>query len=153
MSFVEAVKSVFRQYVGFSGRARRSEYWWFTLFAALVTLVPYTAGFAALAASASNDPEGQPDPAAAVPFLLVGLIGLALLLPSLAVSVRRLHDVGRSGWWYLLSFVPFGGIVVLVFAVMDSEPGATQYGPNPKGADAVQDGAYGGAYGYAPPQG
>src|SRR4051794_8393565 len=65
--------------------------------------------------------------------LLSGLYSLAVLLPSIAVTVRRLHDTGRSGWWILISLIPIiGGIVLLVFMVLDSEPGVNQYGPNPK---------------------
>jgi uncharacterized membrane protein YhaH (DUF805 family) len=58
---------------------------------------------------------------------------LAVLIPSLAVSVRRLHDTGRSGWWILLGIIPLLGLVVLFFAAQDSQPGDNQYGPNPKG--------------------
>ena len=84
MGFVPAVSSAFRQYAKFSGRACRSEFWWFSLFETVLIVV------AALADSALNTPV----------FTVVVL--LALLLPSLAVAVRRLHDTGRSGWWYLI---------------------------------------------------
>ena len=68
--------------------------------------------------------------------LLQGLYSLAILLPSLAVTVRRLHDTGRTGWWVLISLVPvIGGLILLIFMVLDSEPGTNQYGPNPKEAD------------------
>jgi uncharacterized membrane protein YhaH (DUF805 family) len=64
----------------------------------------------------------------------VVLLGaLALIIPSLAVTVRRLHDAGHSGWWWLITFIPFGGIVLLIFALQDSQPGDNQWGPNPKG--------------------
>ncbi|GAA4409577.1 DUF805 domain-containing protein [Quisquiliibacterium transsilvanicum] len=67
--------------------------------------------------------------------LLSGLFVLAMLLPSLAVSVRRLHDIGRSGWWLLVSFIPLiGAIVLLVFALRDGDAGDNAYGPNPKGS-------------------
>jgi uncharacterized membrane protein YhaH (DUF805 family) len=65
--------------------------------------------------------------------LLFLVVALGLFLPSLAVTVRRLHDTGRSGWWYLISLVPFGGIVLLVFCCLDSTSGPNQFGPNPKG--------------------
>jgi uncharacterized membrane protein YhaH (DUF805 family) len=66
--------------------------------------------------------------------LLQTVYGLAVLLPSIAVNIRRLHDTNRSGWWLLISFVPcIGWIVMLVFTVQDSQPGTNQYGPNPKG--------------------
>ena len=111
MSFIDAVNSCFRQYVGFSGRASRSEFWWFTLFGLLVGL-----------AAALVDPTGT-----------IGvLLSLALFLPSLAVSVRRLHDTGRSGWWLLIGLVPIAGLIVLiVFFVMRGDPGANRYGPTP----------------------
>lgn len=120
MSFVEAVRTVLSKYATFSGRARRAEYWWFSLFAVIVYVL------AALVDSASGSQV-----AAIVAFV-------ALILPSIAVTVRRLHDTGRSGWWYLISLVPLaGGIVLLVFTLQDSEPGANKYGPSPKAADAA----------------
>lgn len=65
--------------------------------------------------------------------VLTGLYSLAVLLPTLAVSVRRLHDTGRSGWWLLIGLIPLiGGIILLVFSCMDSDPNENQYGPNPK---------------------
>lgn len=70
--------------------------------------------------------------------LLEGLYSLAVLIPSLAVTVRRLHDTGRTGWWILIALIPFiGGIVLLIFMVFDSELGANEYGPNPKRQEAI----------------
>jgi uncharacterized membrane protein YhaH (DUF805 family) len=114
MTFGNAVRSVFQQYAGFTGRARRSEYWYFVLFTVLVYV----------AASVVDAVLGIP--------VFTLLTVLALLVPTLAVSVRRLHDTGRSGWWMLLSLVPFGGIVLLVFDCLDSEPGPNRFGPSPK---------------------
>lgn len=99
----------------FEGRARRTEYWMFTLFNVIISVV--------LSVIDSS--------------LNLGFLGviysLAVLLPGLAVSVRRLHDTGRSGWWLLIGLVPFiGAIVLLVFMLIDSEPRENQYGPNPK---------------------
>ena len=69
--------------------------------------------------------------------LLSGIYGLAVLIPSLAVTVRRLHDIDRSGWWILIRLVPLIGVIVLlVFALLDGTPGDNQYGPNPKGVTA-----------------
>jgi uncharacterized membrane protein YhaH (DUF805 family) len=117
MSFADAVRSVFSKYVVFSGRARRSEFWWYALFAAIVYLV---AGI--IDAAIGNQVLGY-------------LVALALLLPSLAVTVRRLHDTGRSGWWILIGIIPLiGAIVLLVFEVQDSQPGTNNYGPSPKQA-------------------
>jgi uncharacterized membrane protein YhaH (DUF805 family) len=123
MSFQDAVRTCLQQkYVDFSGRARRSEYWFFVLFYVIVRLVANiidaiigTRGFA------GN--QG----------LLGTLVALALLLPGLGVGVRRLHDTGRSGWWLLIGLIPLvGAIVLIVFFVQDSQPD-NQYGPNPKG--------------------
>ncbi|WP_066053930.1 DUF805 domain-containing protein [Robertmurraya korlensis] len=108
---------VLKNYVGFQGRARRKEYWMFFLFNFLITIL--------LSIIESMLGLGG---------ILSALYGLAVLLPSIAVSVRRLHDIGRSGWWMLLSLIPvIGLIVLLVFAVLDSQPGENKYGPNPKG--------------------
>jgi uncharacterized membrane protein YhaH (DUF805 family) len=114
MSFQEAVVACLTKCSTFSGRARRSEYWWFVLayFGVLfiVALIDNAVG---------NDVIG-------------GLAFLALFIPTLAVSVRRLHDTGRSGAWYLISFVPFGGLVMLIFVCQDSTPGTHVYGSAPK---------------------
>jgi uncharacterized membrane protein YhaH (DUF805 family) len=114
MSLPDAVRSVLTQYANFSGRARRSEYWWFVL-----------AYFIAYVVAALIDQM------TGVPVLTLVLV-LGLLVPTLAVSVRRLHDTDRSGWWLLLNLIPFGGIVTLVFSCLDSQPGANRFGPSPK---------------------
>ena len=127
MSFPAAIRSVLTQYVGFTGRARRSEYWWFALFTVLVGLVgtgpDRVLGTTLGATSAGPGSIG-----------VIGIIvNLALLLPTLAVAVRRLHDTDRSGWWLLIGLVPIvGAIVLLVFFVMDSTPGTNRFGANPK---------------------
>lgn len=123
MSFADAVRSCLQQYVGFSGRARRSEYWWFFLFNVLVSIVASILD--SVLGTMSDDTN-------------VGLIGtiasLALLLPSIAVGIRRLHDTSRSGWWILIGLIPIvGWIILLVFYVQDSH-GDNQYGPSPKAA-------------------
>ncbi|MET8042949.1 DUF805 domain-containing protein [Micromonospora sp. NPDC005215] len=123
MSFIAAIKSVFSQYVGFKGRARRSEYWWFALFSTLVSIV------AAILDNALGLTFGESSSTG-----FVGLIVyLVLLLPALAVAVRRLHDTDRTGWWVLIGLVPIvGGIVLLVFLVLDGTPGANRFGASPK---------------------
>jgi len=115
---------VLKKYADFGGRARRTEYWMFTLFNVIISAV---LGFidGAMGHHAAAGSIG----------ILSGIYLLAVLLPSIAVSVRRLHDTSRSGWWLLIAFVPIiGGLVLLVFMVLDSTPGANEYGPNPKGA-------------------
>jgi uncharacterized membrane protein YhaH (DUF805 family) len=115
MSFPEAVRVCFSKYVTFTGRARRSEYWWFVLFVALVSLVASAIDFSA----------------DIMVFQVV--VGLALLLPELAVAVRRLHDTDRSGWWLLIGLVPvIGTIVLLVFFLIDSDPHTNRFGTSPK---------------------
>ena len=122
MGFTAAVSHVLSNYAGFSGRARRSEYWWFSLFGFLVGLVAAVL-----------------DGALSLGFLYP-LAVLALLLPSLAVGVRRLHDTGRSGWWMLLGLVPLvGAIVLLVFFVQDSDAGTNAHGPSPKELQGAHD--------------
>jgi uncharacterized membrane protein YhaH (DUF805 family) len=135
MSFGDAVRSVLTQYVGFSGRARRSEYWYFFLFNVLVSSA------IRLVASLLNAPLLS---------LLGVLVALAFLLPGLAVSVRRLHDTGRSGWWLLIGLIPLAGaIVLLVFFCTDSEPGPNRFGPPVK--DGVADHEWSGQSPAAPP--
>jgi len=110
---------VLKKYAVFSGRARRKEYWMFTLVNVIILLV--LAGV--------EKALGILGPSV--------IYALAVLLPGLAVSIRRLHDTDRSGWWMLLSLVPFiGAVVLLVFMVLDSNPGGNRFGPNPKAAAA-----------------
>jgi len=107
---------VLKNYVGFSGRARRKEYWMFYLFNAIAMIVVAII-----------------DNIIGTYSLLYGLYSLAVLLPSLAVAFRRLHDIGRSGAWILIGLIPLiGAIILLVFACTDSQPDDNQYGPNPK---------------------
>jgi uncharacterized membrane protein YhaH (DUF805 family) len=126
MSFSEAVNSVLRQYATFRGRARRAEYWWFVLFSMLVSLV---AGIIdAVLGTTMQSGVG-----------FVGLVAsLALLLPSLAVAVRRLHDTDRSAWWLLIALVPVAGaVVLLVFMLLDGTPQSNRHGPSPKQYDVA----------------
>ncbi|MDD7939999.1 DUF805 domain-containing protein [Actinomycetospora lutea] len=129
---------VLKQYVDFGGRARRTEFWMFVLFNAiayiLLALIDVLIGTASFAATGTGFQFGGG--------LLSGLYSLAVLLPSLAVAVRRLHDTDRTGWWLLIALVPLvGGIVLLVFYCIEGTRGANQYGPDPK-----QDAAVAGGY-------
>lgn len=112
---------VLKDYAVFSGRARRREYWWFVLINCIISLVlamvQHTLDWT------FNNGEG----------LLTILYSLAVLIPSIAVLVRRLHDIGRSGWWALIGLIPFiGWLVLLVFTLSDSQSGRNAYGANPK---------------------
>lgn len=116
---------VLRKYVVFDGRARRREYWMFVLINLLISCA-----LAALGVMMS-------DSAGAGFNILSALYALAVFLPSLGVSVRRLHDTGRSGWWLLIVLLPLLGVIVfLVLMVLDSEPSMNAYGANPKAAVA-----------------
>ena len=108
---------VLKNYVGFSGRARRKEYWMFTLFTIIVTIV------LAILDTMIGSEIG-----------ILGLLyGLGVLLPSFAVSFRRLHDIDKSAWWLLIALVPLiGAIVLLVFACMEGTRGDNRFGPDPK---------------------
>lgn len=129
-----------KRYADFSGRSRRKEYWYFSLFNCIVVLVLIMIA-AALGGFNSNE-SGGTNPAAMPVFLLYVVYALAVFVPGLAVSVRRLHDTGRSGWWFLISFVPFiGGIWLIVLMCIDSQPGPNQWGPNPKEQSVVATGA------------
>ncbi|MFP3715098.1 DUF805 domain-containing protein [Puerhibacterium sp. TATVAM-FAB25] len=135
MSFPESIRTVFSKYATFSGRARRSEYWWWALFTYLVSFV--LAVVVAAVAMPTTDPvTGSPTGAGAVMVGLYALVMLALVLPSLAVAVRRLHDTDKAGWWVLLNAVPFvGPIVVLVLLALEGTPGPNRFGPDPKGTE------------------
>ena len=130
---VDAVKRVFQKYARFDGRASRSEYWWFALATALLSVL-FFLPFAVIAGQA--EATGSDDvPAGAIVLLILGLlVMLALAVPSIAVSVRRLHDGGFSGWLYLLNFVPYvGSLVVLVFMVLPPKPEGARYDRRPVG--------------------
>jgi uncharacterized membrane protein YhaH (DUF805 family) len=113
---------VLKKYADFNGRARRKEYWMFFLFNVIITIVLMIVD-GILGTSAVPGTLG----------LLGALYSLVLLIPGIAVAVRRLHDTGRSGWWILIGLVPFVGFIVLiVFMVQDGTPGENQFGKNPK---------------------
>lgn len=135
MSFAESVRTVLSKYATFSGRARRSEFWWFALFVAVINIV--LSALAAALGGATPDPvTGQTSAGGAAVGILSLLVGLALLLPGLAVTVRRLHDTDRSGWWWFIALVPFvGAIVLLVFELLPGTVGPNRFGPDPKGTE------------------
>jgi uncharacterized membrane protein YhaH (DUF805 family) len=108
---------VLKKYAVFGGRASRQEFWMFVLFNFIVQVI--ISGIDAFITGG----------------IIAAIYTLAVLLPAIGVSIRRLHDTDRSGWWLLLSFVPFIGIIVLIiFYVLDSTPGSNRFGDNPKGA-------------------
>ncbi|MCB1744209.1 MAG: DUF805 domain-containing protein [Gammaproteobacteria bacterium] len=106
---------VLKNYAVFGGRARRKEYWMFFLFNIIVTLV----------LAVIDGVLGT--------MVLAMLYSLAVLIPGLAVTIRRLHDTGRSGWWVLIALIPaVGGIILLIFMLLDGTPGPNKFGPSPK---------------------
>lgn len=127
MTFQDAVKSAFKNYAKFDGRATRSEYWWFALFHVLVMLA-----FVLIGVIFSDNFLGT-----LAMFLLV-VATLGMVIPSLALLFRRLHDTDRSAWWILIELIPFGGIVLLVFLCLESTRGPNKYGP-PSGATSVAE--------------
>ena len=104
MNFFTSIKTCFGKYATFTGRARRSEFWWLLLANFIVSCIP-----------------------------VVNFIwGIAVIVPTIAAGVRRLHDIGKSGWWYLLAIVPIANFFLLYLLAKDSQPGENEYGPNPK---------------------
>ncbi|WP_145042337.1 DUF805 domain-containing protein [Gimesia chilikensis] len=115
--------TVLKKYAEFSGRARRKEYWMFVLMNFLVSILISIVG------AVIGDTDGL------IAVSLSGVYALFIFIPSLAVTVRRLHDTNKSGWWILITFVPLiGGLVLLIFMIMDSDPNTNAYGANPKTA-------------------
>ena len=114
--------AVLKKYAVFEGRARRKEYWFFLLFNIIALLIA-TLLDNLLKTTFENLPYGW----------IYLLYALTVMIPSLALVVRRLHDVGKSGWWFFIGLIPLiGGIWLLVLVLTDSQPGDNQYGPNPK---------------------
>lgn len=119
---MDAVKACFSKYADFNGRSPRAEYWYFTLFnvAVFILLVVLATVIGKL-------------------FMFVYYAYmLAILVPSIAVSIRRMHDIGRSGWWVLISLVPMiGSIWFIVLAALPSQLGPNKFGPNPYGQNTI----------------
>lgn len=119
-----------KRYADFNGRSRRKEYWMFMLLQAIVLLV--LGGLFGIAAALMGGENG-PGALAWLVAAVIGIVVLALIVPSIAVTVRRLHDQGKSGWFYLISLVPYvGGFIVLVFMCLEGTPGPNEYGENSK---------------------
>ncbi|CAB3768266.1 membrane protein [Burkholderia sp. MSh2] len=122
MNFSEAVRTVLNKYATFEGRARRAEYWYFALLSCILSIVGQVIG------AVGRD-------AGVITLLLLGvifLISLALIIPGIAVSVRRLHDTGRSGWFLLIGLIPIiGGILLLVWMCSRGTEGPNRFGADP----------------------
>jgi len=128
---------VLKKYVEFSGRARRQEYWMFFLISFIVSVV--LSGIDRAIGTSNSSGSG----------LLQGIYGLAVLLPTLGVNARRLHDTNRSGWWMLLWLIPIlGWIPIIIFLAQDGTPADNKYGPDPKAAERGGAAFPGGEPGY-----
>lgn len=122
MNFQQAIRRVFSNYATFSGRARRAEYWWWVLFMILASLVVGILDAALFDGMGRMQDNGP----------LSAILSLVLLLPSLAVGARRLHDTGRSGWWLLLGFIPLIGTIILIWwFCTPGTVGPNRFGPDP----------------------
>ena len=122
MNFAQAISSGFRHYVTITGRASRSEYWYWVLFSVIGGIIT-----AILDHAVFSESDLSP---------LNAIFNLICFLPSLTVGIRRLHDIGRTGWWVLIALTVIGIIVLIVWACQKSDAGPNQYGPEP-GAGAV----------------
>ena len=120
----------YKRYADFSGRSRRKEYWMFTLFILIVYVVLWVLGGGM---SEMADPYAEPE--FNIWMIVLVIFALATIIPGLAVQVRRFHDQDKSGWFVLLGFIPFiGGLIVLVFMLLEGTRGENRFGPDPKGA-------------------
>jgi uncharacterized membrane protein YhaH (DUF805 family) len=161
MTMGQAVATCLRKYSDFSGRGRRSEFWWFVLAEALVSIPLQIWALVALAPAfehldrdfASNDWvslkrvfEDVDWDEVMGPLALLGVISLLMFIPMLAAGSRRLHDMGQSGWWQVLMVVGPLSIVPIIMWILDSQPHENRFGPDPKAGERV-----GWGYGYSQP--
>jgi len=117
MNFWEAINSAFKNYATFKGRASRSEFWYFFLFSILISLIAQQLDFAL-----HQNESGA----------ISGIVTIILLVPGIALQVRRLHDIGKSGWWFFLNLIPLlGQIALIVLSCMRGHAETNQYGDNP----------------------
>jgi uncharacterized membrane protein YhaH (DUF805 family) len=118
-------KAVLKNYANFSGRARRSEYWYFVLFNLLLIVPFYIVAIVGLTSDNSA--------LSVLGMIVYCIVGLGTLIPGLAVAVRRLHDLNKSGWYYFVALIPFvGGIILLVWFCTEGTQGSNNYGSDPK---------------------
>lgn len=124
MGFVEAVKAFYKNYAKFDGRSSRSEYWWAYLYF-IIIYVLMLVGSALLGQTLGG-----------ILAIVLSLVILASFIPMIAVAIRRLHDVDKSGWFYLLSFIPFVNFYILYLFIIKGTDGPNRFGPDPLGSDA-----------------
>lgn len=127
-----------KRYADFNGRSRRKEYWMFALFQLIVIFGITILG--SILGAFSPDASGGMSFGGSLMFGLIGIYFLAIIVPSIAVQVRRFHDQDKSGWFVLLNFIPYlGGLIVFVFMCLDGTKGKNSYGEDPKISDNVGD--------------
>ena len=112
MNFIESLQICYKKFFDFSGRASKSEYWWFQLYNTILYILTFVF---------QNDLA-----------LLFSILGIANLIPVFAAGVRRVHDSNKSGWWILISFVPIIGLYIIVLLITDGSKGKNRFGPKPK---------------------
>lgn len=148
-NLISAYKSMFKKYAQFNGRSRRSEYWLASLANCLIFWAAYLLLIIIGIGSVNYgsyyrmgaDYFGELGGFALFMGVLIMIYGFAVIIPSLAMTVRRLHDTGKSAWWLLVSLIPYvGAIILFIFMVLDSQPGPNRYGPNPKTGGAGTQG-------------
>lgn len=123
--YLEVIKN---NYANFDGRARRKEYWMFSLINIIVIIALYL-----VMAGSIDSYTGEMGGLGVTALVLMLIYCVAIFIPSLAVTIRRLHDIDKSGWWYLISFIPFGGLIIFVFTCLDGTVGNNRFGSDPKG--------------------
>ena len=124
-------KVVFLNYANFEGRARRAEYWYFYLCAMLLFIPPYIVFIVGAIQESTT--------IMIVSGVVLAIIGLGLMLPTLAVFVRRMHDTGKSGWYFFLNFIPLISLLAFVFTLLESDKFTNKYGKDPKNLDKDED--------------
>lgn len=134
-NLITAYKSMFKKYAQFRGRSRRSEYWYAGLANFIVVMLLYLLFIPAFVDVANyGDISNSSIVYMGIASMLITIYGAIILVPSMALAVRRLHDIGKSGWFLLIGLIPYiGSIIIFVFMVLDSQPAENEYGPNPKG--------------------
>ncbi|GAA4371023.1 DUF805 domain-containing protein [Paeniglutamicibacter cryotolerans] len=140
-SFGQAVSRFFKKYGTFSGRASRSEFWWVQLFTTLVAIV-LTIVIIAGAVATSGPDVSEPGTGIIPGLILLIIFALAIIVPGIAVTVRRLHDANFSGWFYLLTLTSVGGIIVLVFTLLEPKPEGARFDADFNGQFPGQPGVY-----------
>lgn len=123
--YLEVIKN---NYANFSGRARRKEYWMFTLINTIIITVLY-----AIVISSIDVNTGETSGLGSIVGIILGIYSLAVIVPSLAVTIRRFHDQDKSGWMFLLAFIPIvGGLIIFVFMCLEGTKGDNRFGSDPK---------------------